>query len=226
METMKITRPELDSMDRIRRLNIVNSLGGIKPANLVGTRSREGIDNLAIFNSAIHIGSDPPLIGLIFRPVGEVRRHTYENIGATGLYTLNSVSVDQTERAHLTSAKFGSDESEFDACGFEREFVDDFPAAFVKDSRIRLALEFREEVPLKINGTILLIGEIRLILIGDPKAVGNEGYIDFEALGLAGVSGLNSYYSLRKDHEFPYARPEQAAKVLKKRGRNEETAPS
>lgn len=203
-------------MDRVRRLNIVNSLGGIKPANLVGTRSREGVDNLSIFNSAIHIGSEPPLIGLISRPVGEVPRHTYDNIRSTGLYTLNSVSVDQAERAHLTSAKFESSVSEFDSCGFEREYVDGFPAPFVKDSEIRLALELREEVPLKINGTILIIGEIRFISIGRSNSVSDEGYIDFESLDLAGVSGLNTYYSLKKELELPYARPEHAVKVLKK----------
>jgi hypothetical protein len=49
-------------LDRIKRLNIINSVTGIKPANLIGTISEDGKANLAIFSSVVHLGSNPPLL--------------------------------------------------------------------------------------------------------------------------------------------------------------------
>ena len=45
---------DLDSMDYVRRINLINSCSGYKSANLLGTVSDDGIDNLAIFSSIIH----------------------------------------------------------------------------------------------------------------------------------------------------------------------------
>ena len=46
---IKLDQEDIKKMDRIYRLNLINSLSGIKPANLIGTRSNSGINNLAIF---------------------------------------------------------------------------------------------------------------------------------------------------------------------------------
>ena len=43
-------------MDKIKRLNIVNSITGIKPGNLIATMSKENETNLAIFSSVVHLG--------------------------------------------------------------------------------------------------------------------------------------------------------------------------
>ena len=77
---MYLSKQDIANTSRIRRLNIVNSLSGIKPANLVGTISNNNETNLAIFSSVVHLGSDPALLGFVLRPEQEVRRHTYENI--------------------------------------------------------------------------------------------------------------------------------------------------
>ncbi len=57
-----ITKENIKNLDRKVRLNLVNNLGGVKPANLVGTRSLSGQSNLAIMNSVMHIGSDPAMM--------------------------------------------------------------------------------------------------------------------------------------------------------------------
>ena len=71
---------EIQGMDRIKRLNLINSISGISPANLVGTISNDLTENLAIISSVVNIGSNPPLIGFILRPTKKTRRDTYENI--------------------------------------------------------------------------------------------------------------------------------------------------
>ena len=64
--------------DRVR-VQFINSLSGFKSANLIGTRNKVGQENLSIVSSVTHVGSNPPLLSVIFRPPS-VERHSYENI--------------------------------------------------------------------------------------------------------------------------------------------------
>ena len=102
------SREIIDKLDKVSRLNLINSVTGFKPANLIGTISKQNQENLAIFSSLVHLGSKPPLLGLITRP-NSVPRHTYTNIIESKFYTINHVSDNIIERAHMTSAKFNRD---------------------------------------------------------------------------------------------------------------------
>ena len=62
------TKKNILEMDKVKRLNIVNSITGIKPGNLIGTISNDNFPNLAIFSSIVHLGSNPALLGFILRP--------------------------------------------------------------------------------------------------------------------------------------------------------------
>ncbi len=198
---------DLAQLDRIKRLNLINSVTGIKPANLIGTVSNAGQTNLAIFSSVVHLGSNPALLGFVVRPSSHVRRHTFENIIENKLYTINHVHPHFVERAHYTSAKFAKEVSEFDACRLTAEYIDGFKAPFVKQSRIKLGMELVEQAPLEINGTVLVIGVVRLLVAPD-EVVDAQGHIDLARADDVGISGLNSYYRLDKIADYPYARPE------------------
>ena len=65
---MYFNKKDLEEIGNVKRLNIVNSITGIKPANLIGTISKNKISNVAIFSSVVHLGSNPALIGVIVRP--------------------------------------------------------------------------------------------------------------------------------------------------------------
>ena len=114
---MKYTREDIDKLDKVARIRLINAASGIKPANLIGTIDNQGNTNLAIFSSVTHIGSNPPLLGLIMRPIGEIPRHTYSNINENGYYTINHIHPGFTDKAHYTSAIFKKEISEFDRCG-------------------------------------------------------------------------------------------------------------
>jgi len=202
------TGKELGELGKIERANLINSVTGCKPANLIGTIGRNERANLAIFSSVVHLGANPPLIGFIVRPTGEVSRHTYENIRENGFYTINHVHREFIERAHYTSAKFDQAVSEFEACRLTEEYVSDFPAPFVKESRLKLGMQLEQELPIALNGTILMIGSIKLAIVPD-EIISDEGYLNLEKADDVGISGLNSYYALKKIADFPYARVEQ-----------------
>lgn len=202
---MHLTKEDIENTEKVKRLNIINSVSGIKPANLIGTISDNNESNVAIFSSVVHLGSNPALLGFIMRPQGEVRRHTYENICDTRFYTINHVHHSFVEQAHYTSAKFEKKESEFEKCNLTEEYLFNFKAPFVKESKLKLGMKFVQEVPIQINGTSLIIGEI-MHLIAPDEVVSEQGYVDLAKLEDVGISGLNSYYTLQKTAQHPYAR--------------------
>ncbi len=200
-----LSKKDIQEMNRIRRLNIINGISGVKPANLIGTYSAETGTNVAIFSSVVHLGSDPALLGFIMRPVSDVPRNTYTNIKENGYFTINHVHESFIEKAHYTSAKFDATVSEFEACGLTEEYLYDFTAPFVKESRLKLGMKFVEEIDIKANDTKLIVGEIQELILPED-CLDDKGYVRLDRLFDVGIGGLNSYYSLRRMKSFPYAR--------------------
>ena len=210
------TKSNIKDLEKVKRLNIINSITGIKPGNLIGTISKEKITNLAIFSSVIHLGSNPALLGFILRPQERVRRDTYNNILENGSYTINHLPENLTLNGHYTSAKFNKDQSEFEYCNFTEWYADDFASPFVKESNLNIGLKFQESVPIKANNTIMIIGSVEHIFVKED-AINNEGFIDLEKLKSTGIGGLNSYYSLKKISSYPYARLSELPKFSDER---------
>lgn len=201
-----ITAADIHNFEKVYRLNFVNGLPGFKSANLVGTASPDGFLNLAIFSSVIHLGSNPPLLGLITRPT-TVPRHTYQNLKDSGCYTLNHVPTAKLAAAHYTSADFPPGISEFGACGFTAEYYDGFPAPYVAESAISIGLRFLEEHAIS-NGTVLVVGTVEHVYL--PAAgLRDDGTLDLVSMGTAAISGLDGYHVVEPPVRFGYARPGQ-----------------
>ena len=208
-----ISRKEIDSLDTRYRANLINSITGYKSANLIGTISPEGISNLAIISSVIHMGSNPPLIGFIQRPL-TVKRDTYDNISANGYYTINHIHGEFIEKAHQTSAKFESDISEFDACGFNEEYLGGFKAPFVRESKIKFGLRLVQEIPIEQNGTIMMIGEVVDLHISELSLEKN-GSLDLNIINDVCISGLDTYHKVSNKTSLSYARPNQLVSIAR-----------
>ncbi|SIN69415.1 flavin reductase family protein [Algoriphagus halophilus] len=201
---MQLTKEELDQMDRKYRLNLINSISGIKPANLIGTKSVDDQENVAIFSSVVHLGSSPAQLGFIMRPQTEIPRDTYPNIMETGYYTINHISESFIKKAHFTSAKLGRGESEFDRMKLQQEYIGDFFAPFVKESPVKIGMKHLESIPLP-NGCIFVIGLVELIVMPD-EIINSLGQMDLSSYMGVGISGLNTYYGLNMLDSFPYVR--------------------
>ena len=200
-----ITTADIMAMESMVRRNFVNTLSGIKSAQLLGTISEEGIDNLGTFNSLVHIGANPPLLGFIMRPL-TVNRQTYNNIKNNGHYTLNQIHEQIVAPAHQCSAKYAPEVSEFDATGLTPQRSESLKAPYVKEAFIKIGLEYIEEYPIKANGTILIIGKVLEVKIPET-AIEESGHVDLAAWQGVGVSGLDTYYKQEKMLRLPFARP-------------------
>ena len=203
---------ELAVQEKRYRTNFINSLSGFKSLQLLGSINQEGQANLAIFNSIFHVGANPPFIGLVVRPDGP-EHDTLKNILGHEHYTLNNVKEEFYQQAHQTSARYASGESEFKACGFKEEYIGDFSVPFVKESSIQIGLKLKELIPVKTNGTTIVIGEVVLIRINETYILA-DGTVDLEAAGSITVAGLDSYHRTEKIGRLAYAKPHVEAKKI------------
>lgn len=209
---MIITKEKIFNFEKIYRTNLINSISGFKSASLIGTVDSDRNNNLAIFNSVIHVGANPPLLGFLMRPVS-VERHTYNNIKQMRYFTINHVNENITKNAHQTSASYDKEKSEFLECGLTPEFSRNIIAPYVKESNIKIGLKFIEEQEIKSNGTIFIIGEIMEIIIPDI-VLEQDGYINIEKAGTVAIGGLDGYYNTKKIARYSYAKPGDELKEL------------
>jgi flavin reductase (DIM6/NTAB) family NADH-FMN oxidoreductase RutF len=194
-------------MDKIYRLNLINSVTGYKSANLLGTKSTTNQLNIAVFSSITHLGSNPPLVGFVLRPT-TVPRDTYKNIKETGIFTVNHIHDSIIEDAHHTSAKYPTEISEFDQTELEPEFKGDFDAPYVKNARISLGCKFQNEYEIKENDTLLIVSEIVEIHIHD-EALEDDGWVRLDKAKTVAINGLDGYALPNLLERFSYARPKK-----------------
>lgn len=191
-------------MEKLKRVQLATSLPGAKPICLVGTVSTDGVTNLAPFSSITHLGSSPPLIGMVTRP-DNGQRNTLSNIISTQSWTLNHVTPALIEQAHQCSARYPNDISEFNATGLNPSYHPDVVAPFVSESRIKYALTLEDIVDIKANDTKLIIGRVQLIDIPE-ECMTEDGSIDLVESDSLASTALDTYFSLSQVAKFNYAK--------------------
>ncbi|MGY8945940.1 MAG: flavin reductase family protein [Flavobacteriales bacterium] len=191
-------------MAKIYRLNLVNSCTGYKSANLIGTVSKNGIYNVAIFSSITHLGSDPALLSFIVRPT-TVPRDTFKNIMDNKIFTVNHIHFNNIKDAHHTSARYPSIISEFDMTDLEKEFIDDFKAPYVKSSKIKLGCKFINKYEIKENNTLLMVAEINDIYY-DNNIIQEDGWLRLDKAKTVTINGLDGYALPSLLDRFKYAK--------------------
>jgi len=207
-----LSSEDLLALEKQNRVHLINSLGGFKSVVLIGTADATGHTNLAIFSSVFHIGANPPLIGLIFRPTPP-ERNTFNNIIQTGCYTINHINEAIYHQAHQTSARYDKHISEFDATSLTPQYKVGFDAPFVAESKIQLGIIFKEKIDIAINNTTMVIGEIISISLPDD-CVGEDGFVDLEKANTLTCSGLDSYHKTVQLDRLSYAKPDKAISSL------------
>ena len=202
-----VTSEEMAAMDKQKRVHFINSLGGFKSVVLVGTSTQNRQTNLAIFSSFFHIGANPPLVGLIFRP-SPPERDTLRNILETGFYSTNHINESIYKQAHQTAARYDTEVSEFDATYLNPEYKNDFFAPFVAESQIQLGIQFKEKIDIRINNTTLIVGEIVQVYL-PSNAISADGFVDLEKANTITCSGLDSYHKTIQLDRLSYAKPDK-----------------
>ncbi|MBW8360910.1 MAG: flavin reductase family protein [Kaistella sp.] len=182
---------------------LINSLAGIRQVALIGTKSKKGNENLAVFNSLIHLGAHPALFGLISRPAS-AERHTLGNIRETESYTVNFLDKKYAEKVHQTSARYPENISEFTEVSLTPEYFQDCFAPFVKEAEIKIEMKLQQILNLEINNTNLIIGSIERIYLPEERLLA-DGFVNPRNLLLS--CGLDAYFTGKFAEKLAYAKP-------------------
>ncbi len=204
---------EIAQLEHLYKINLINSCSGFKSANLIGSKSMDGISNVAVFSSVTHFGSSPAILGFLMRPTS-VPRNTYSNIRETGSYTINHIHSEIIEDAHHTSAKYDKKISEFDMTKLREEYKEHYDAPFVKGAPVQIGMRYLEEYKIRANGTIMLIGEVMDIFIKDDL-LRPDGFVDLSKGNVAAINGLDGYVVPDLPKRMPYQRPKKIHKRYK-----------
>lgn len=196
---------DIDKLPQRYRANFINSLSGFKSASLLGTTDGR-TNNLAVISSVVHIGANPPLLGIVMRP-HTVTRDSLSNIKQQGNFTLNHVNTHWTEKAHQTSARYANDVSEFEKVGLTPWFSEGFSAPYVNESAVKIGLHVAQHFTL-CNQAEMIIGEIQEVILSQ-STMGEDGYLDIESLDTACISGLDNYHSTQRIAQYSYAKPDK-----------------
>ena len=198
---------DIQNLEKIFKINLINSCSGFKSANLLGSISEEGISNVAVFSSVTHLGSKPPTLGFILRPT-TVPRDTYKNIKDSGVFTINHIHEAIIEDAHHTSAKYPKEVSEFDKTNLEEEFKGKFKAPFVKGAPVQMSMKFIEEVYVPSNDVMLIVSQIEELYI-DDALLQADGLINLSKGNVATINGLDTYAVPNFKKQLSYQRPKK-----------------
>lgn len=210
----ELSTMDFSKMEKVERLNLINSCTGYKSANLIATKSTEGKSNIAIFSSVTHLGSDPALIGFIVRPT-TVPRDTYKNIKETGYFTVNHVTAAMIADAHHTSANYEPGVSEFEKTNLEEEYKENISIPFAKGSPIQLYCKYVNEYYIKENNTIHVIASIEKLFY-DEDLRHEDGWLQIDKGNVVTLNGLDAYCLPKLIDRYQYARKDIPTKSFLK----------
>jgi flavin reductase (DIM6/NTAB) family NADH-FMN oxidoreductase RutF len=203
-----ITEEQFENWERFYRASFFNSLGGFKSCNLIGSKSAQGLENLGLFFSVIHVGANPPLLGLLFRP-HTVPRHTLENIRETEQFTINAVAENWHAKAHQAAANYPDTTSEFEAVGLTPQYLENYTAPFVEEAAIKYLCKPVEEHLVKANQTLFMVAAIKAVFI-EENLIDKDGLVNHVKAKTVAVNALDTYYKAAEIAQWAYPRPNKS----------------
>ena len=180
-------------------------IGGVAPRPIAwaGTRSRDGVNNLAPFSFFNAFSSTPPILG--FSPIPRLdgrRKDTLQNVIDSQCFTLSCVSYKLVQQMSKSAALLEPEEDEFEYAELEPAEALNINAPYVKDALLVFECELNQIISFgnQEGAGNLILGEIKYINIDD--SIYNDGYVDFETLDPVGRLAGNWYSTIRDKFEL------------------------
>ena len=198
---MRIDPAELHPLEAYK---LATSVVVPRPIAWVGTRSKEGFDNLAPFSYFMGVSTKPPSLAIsVARGRGGVLKDTAVNILETGVFTVSIVSYTLAEAMVETSKAWPSETSEFDATGLAAVDADGIAAPRPKDALVSMECSLVHAHDM--GSTHLLVGEVSLYHLDDSTVVEDaKGHrtVDLKVLDPIGRLGSFDYCRVREVFEL------------------------
>lgn len=182
---------EIDAIDAYK---LLSGLVVPRPIGWIGTRSTDGINNLAPYSFFNGVAASPPTV--MFAPTGQpaARKDTLTNVRDTGVFTVNIVNFDLGPAMNETSGTHAADVDEFEVAGLtvrEAELIDapsvaEAPATF--ECKVLQVVDIGE-APM---GSSVVFGEVLAFNVADRLLDGTR----VDQIGLDSIGRhVGNYYS-------------------------------
>lgn len=180
-------------------------IGGVAPRPIAwaGTRSKEGINNLAPFSFYNTFGSCPPIVGFSTIPRLDGRnKDTLQNVLDSGCFTLSTVSHFLVPKMSKSAALVEPEVDEFELAELEMAEARNIDAPYVKEALLVFECELNQVVSFgdHAGSGNLILGEVKYVNIDD--SIYQDGYVDFEKLDPVGRLAGNWYSTIRDKFEL------------------------
>jgi len=180
-------------------------IGGVAPRPIAwaGTRSKDGINNLAPFSFYNAFSSTPPIVGFSTIPRLDGRKKdTLQNVIDSKCFTLSAVSHKLVTQMSKSAALLEPEEDEFSFAGLEPAEAQTINAPYVKDALLVFECELNQIISFgDVEGSgNLILGQIKYINIDDD--IYQDGYVNFEKLDPVGRLAGNWYATIRDKFEL------------------------
>lgn len=180
-------------------------IGGVAPRPIAwaGTRSKDGINNLAPFSFYNAFSSTPPIVGFSTIPRLDGRKKdTLQNVIDNKCFTLSAVSHRLVTEMSKSAALLEPEEDEFSYAGLEPAEAQTINAPYVKDALLVFECELNQVISFgDVEGSgNLVLGQIKRININDD--IYEDGYVNFEKLDPVGRLAGNWYATIRDKFEL------------------------
>ena len=180
-------------------------IGSIAPRPIAwaGTRSLQGVNNLAPFSFYNCFSANPPIVGFSTMPRPDGRKKdTLQNILDTRCFTLNAASQGLVKQMSKSSATLEPEHDEFVYAGLTAVQAPHINAPYVKEALLVFECELREVISFgdQPGAGNLILGEIKHLMIDD--SIYQNGRIDFEKLDPVGRLAGTWYSTIRDKFEL------------------------
>ena len=196
MEGMRIDPKDLEALEAYK---LGTSVIVPRPIAWVGSRSKDGIDNLAPFSYFMGVSTNPPSMAIsVARGRGGVLKDTAKNILQTGVFTVSTVSHPMVDAMVDSSRPWPSDQSEFvrsNVSAMDADLIDAPRPADAQDCMECSLVHVHD-----MQTTHLLVGEVlRYHLQDEAVRVDAKGHrvVDIGALEPVGRLGSHDYCVVR-----------------------------
>lgn len=167
-----------------------------RPIGWIGTRSEDGVANLAPYSYFNVVAPDPPTF--VFAPVLGGRKDTLANIEATREFTVNIVSEETVEAMNLSSGSYPADVDEFEICGLTAVAAESIGAPLVGEAVANFECVVTHTIPVgrpseDLPGTgMLVVGEATKVHVAE-RLIDDNFSIDQVALQSIGRLAAMTY---------------------------------
>ncbi|MEY4642746.1 MAG: hypothetical protein RLZZ227_2740 [Pseudomonadota bacterium] len=174
-----------------------------RPIAWAGTRSKNGVNNLAPFSFYNCFSSNPPILGLSTQPRADGRKKdTLQNIEDTHCFTLSCASHRFMQQMSKTAALLEPGDDEFVYAGITAAEAQHVAAPYVADALLVFECTLHDIVRLGSGpgSGNLILGQVRYVRIKDELY--SQGRIDVETLDPVGRLAGDWYSTIRDRFEM------------------------